>query len=80
MVDTWSPYLDAPRLTVPTSVFGAEDDPVVPLNGLGNWDGDADRFLGLHLYRGGHFYLRANLRPLVRQIIASALAAARARD
>jgi surfactin synthase thioesterase subunit len=77
VVDTWRPDPQAPPLTVPLSVFGADDDPVVGREALEAWADHAEQFLGLHLYEGDHFYLRTHQRPLAQQIVESVAMALR---
>jgi surfactin synthase thioesterase subunit len=71
LVDTWCPDPQAPPLTVPLSVFGGADDTIVGPAALESWAGHAQHFLGLHLYRGDHFYLRTHQHVIARQIVAS---------
>ncbi|NKY14741.1 thioesterase II family protein [Streptomyces somaliensis] len=80
LVETWSPRPRTPPLTVPLSVFGGTDDVVVPPERLAAWERHAERFLGLHLLDGDHFYLRGRSAEMARLItgrVRSATAAAR---
>ncbi|MET9616847.1 thioesterase II family protein [Kitasatospora indigofera] len=71
VVDTWEPVPGRPPLTVPVSVFGGHQDDLVAPDRLAHWADHARYYLGLHLYRGDHFYLSGQQRSVTRQIVAS---------
>ncbi|MEV6681182.1 alpha/beta fold hydrolase [Streptomyces erythrochromogenes] len=68
LVETWSPRPHTPPLSVPLSVFGGADDVVVSPERLAAWEQHAQRFLGLHLFDGDHFYFRSRPAEMVRLI------------
>ncbi|WP_089156245.1 thioesterase II family protein [Micromonospora sp. NBS 11-29] len=76
LVETWQPRPGAPRLTVPLSVFGGTDDVVVTPDRLAAWSAHAERFLGLHLFEGDHFYFRGRVPQFVDLLVAQIRAAA----
>lgn len=71
LIDSWRPDVNADPLTVPIAAFGGDDDPAVGPEQLAGWAFHTERFLGLHLYSGGHFYLNSYRGSVVRQIVAS---------
>lgn len=77
LVDTWRPAADAPPLRTPVSAFGGDADPVVGRERLVAWAGRTERFLGLNMFDGGHFYLAHHRRPVARRITAAVAAARR---
>ncbi|MGQ0840937.1 thioesterase II family protein [Actinokineospora sp.] len=82
LVETWRPVAGRPRLPVPVSAFGGTRDPAVPPERLTAWAEHTDRFLGVHLFPGDHFYFRQRLADVVGQIradVATAGAAPRLR-
>ncbi|OIK06005.1 thioesterase II family protein [Streptomyces monashensis] len=72
LVETWRPAPDAGLLSVPLSVFGGRHDTATPPARIDGWAGRAARFLGLHLFDGGHFYFRPDPGPLLRQVTVDA--------
>lgn len=78
LVDTWRPVLDAAPLHVPVSAFGGYNDPVVGRECLAAWSEQAEHFLGLNMFAGGHFYLQDHHRAMTRRITAAVSAARRA--
>ncbi|MFC9589035.1 thioesterase II family protein [Streptomyces sp. NPDC056944] len=77
LVDTWRPAADAEPLRIPVSAFGGSDDPVVGRERLAAWAGRTERFLGVNMFDGGHFYLSQHRRPVARRITAAVAAARR---
>ncbi|WP_353947370.1 alpha/beta fold hydrolase (plasmid) [Streptomyces sp. HUAS MG91] len=66
--ETWrTPPLAAP-LPVPLSVFGGARDQVAPPHRLDGWSAVSERFLGLHLFDGGHFYFKDRLPEVAARI------------
>ncbi|MFJ8313291.1 MULTISPECIES: thioesterase II family protein [unclassified Streptomyces] len=70
--ETWSPAPTALPATVPVSAFGGRYDQTVPPEQLDGWSTLAERFLGLHLFDGGHFYFRDDPSALIEQITQDA--------
>ncbi|TJZ59401.1 thioesterase [Streptomyces piniterrae] len=69
VAERWQPHSGAAsRVTVPLSLFGGEDDTVVPVDLLMAWAEGAQRLLGQHLFPGGHFYFQGQEASLVAQI------------
>ncbi|WMX48576.1 thioesterase II family protein [Streptomyces roseicoloratus] len=77
LVDTWRPELDAEPLRTAVSAFGGSGDPVVGRDRLAAWAARTERFLGLNMFDGGHFYLADHRRALTRRITAAVAAARR---
>ncbi|MEU0677530.1 alpha/beta fold hydrolase [Streptomyces sp. NPDC006172] len=75
LVESWRPLADTPKLTVPVAVYGGTRDVVVPSGRLAAWEQFAERFQGLRMHEGGHFYFQADPRPLLDQITRDATAA-----
>ncbi|MFB6633427.1 thioesterase II family protein [Streptomyces sp. NPDC056362] len=75
LVDTWRPRADAAPLRVPVSAFGGADDPVVGWERLAAWEGRTERFLGVDMLDGGHFYLVRHRTRLAGRITAAVAAA-----
>ncbi|MGV4982347.1 thioesterase II family protein [Streptomyces sp. NRAIS4] len=75
LVETWRPRPGTAPLRVPLSVFGGTQDIVVSRERLAAWSAHAERFQGLHLYSGDHFYFRSRPEELTRQITADIRAA-----
>ncbi|MFE7840548.1 thioesterase II family protein [Streptomyces sp. NPDC057474] len=81
LVESWRPLPGAPALPMPVAVYGGRQDVVVPAERLAGWEPHAERFQGLRMFEGGHFYFQADPRPLlglVAQDAAAALGPARA--
>ncbi|MEU6889926.1 alpha/beta fold hydrolase [Streptomyces viridosporus] len=68
LVETWRPRPGTPPLPVPMSVFGGGDDAFVPPRRLVGWERHTERFLGLRIMDGGHFYFQDDPGPLLRRI------------
>lgn len=68
MSETWrTKPLTAP-LPVPLSVFGGTRDQVAPPHRLEGWAAFSERFLGRHLFDGGHFYFQDRLPEVAGRI------------
>ncbi|MGW0737851.1 thioesterase II family protein [Streptomyces sp. NPDC002851] len=78
VVDTWHPAPDAPRLTMPVAAYGGRTDVVVAPRRIADWAGHCERFQGLRLFDGGHFYFQDDPRPLLDLVVRDARAARRA--
>ncbi|MER5886589.1 alpha/beta fold hydrolase [Streptomyces sp. NPDC001941] len=68
LVETWRPTRQGGPLPVPVSVFGGTRDEVAPPGRLAGWSDLTTRFLGLHLFDGGHFYFQQDPTALTEQI------------
>ncbi|MER5466547.1 alpha/beta fold hydrolase [Streptomyces sp. NPDC002668] len=80
LVENWRPAPDPAPLPVPLSVFGGTRDTVAEPERLAGWAERTERFLGMHLFDGGHFYFQPDPAPLtgrITQDIRSALAVSR---
>ncbi|MDT0377911.1 alpha/beta fold hydrolase [Streptomyces sp. DSM 42041] len=69
LVETWRPRPESTPMPVPLSVFGGRDDAVAPPERLAGWADRADRFLGLRLFEGGHFYFQPDPAAVLRQLV-----------
>ncbi|MEW2112247.1 thioesterase II family protein [Streptomyces albidoflavus] len=81
LVETWRPRPETPALPVAMSVFGGRDDTSVPPRRLAGWEQHTERFLGLQVLDGGHFYFQDDPGPLlarIRKDVAEATAPAAA--
>jgi surfactin synthase thioesterase subunit len=77
LVETWRPRAGTPALPVAVSAFAGRDDTSVPPGRLAGWERHTERFVGLRVLEGGHFYFQDDPRPLlghIRQDVAAALA------
>ncbi|UYM22898.1 alpha/beta fold hydrolase [Streptomyces albus] len=75
------PRPETPALPVAMSVFGGSDDTSVPPRRLAGWEQHTERFLGLQVLDGGHFYFQDDPGPLlarIRKDVAEATAPAAA--
>ncbi|MEV3987630.1 alpha/beta fold hydrolase [Streptomyces sp. NPDC049837] len=69
VTERWRPHPGAAgRVSVPLSLFGGEDDTVVPVDALTAWADGAERLVGQHLFPGGHFYFQGQEASLVAQL------------
>lgn len=69
-------YAPGPRLRLPVIAMGGTDDRVIPPDLMDSWRTESTDFRGVHLYPGGHFFLRehgAELTRLIAQIAESAV-------
>ncbi|MFI6056305.1 thioesterase II family protein [Streptomyces violascens] len=66
--ETWRTKPLAAPLPVPLSVFGGAQDHIAPPHGLGDWAAVSRRFMGLHLFEGGHFYFQDRLLEVSERI------------
>ncbi|WP_212909705.1 hypothetical protein [Streptomyces sp. TS71-3] len=64
-------------LRAPLSVFGGRDDPIVDPGSLKEWDACTTSGARVHLYPGGHHYVRAQVPQVVAQLTRDLLAAYR---
>lgn len=75
LVDTWQPEPEAAPIPVPVTAFGGSSDPMAQPETLRLWSEHTERFLGAHIYTGGHFYLTGHRQEISRRIVLSALLA-----
>jgi surfactin synthase thioesterase subunit len=59
--ETWRTKPLTTPLPVPLSVFGGTQDHISPPHRLDGWAAASQRFMGLHLFDGGHFYFKDRL-------------------
>lgn len=74
--DTWERPAVPPFSAPPLSAFGGTDDLFAPVDRLMAWRHSTSRFLGLHRFQGGHFYLRNCVPALTQRIVADVRACA----
>lgn len=58
MAETWRPAEDPPVIRVPVTVYCGQDDPVAAPATAAAWASHTERFLGVRVFPGGHFYLQ----------------------
>ncbi|MFE1248747.1 thioesterase II family protein [Streptomyces sp. NPDC058735] len=75
LVETWRPTPGAGPLPVALSAFAGVGDHAAPPSRMAGWEEHTERFLGLRVFGGGHFYFLDDPRPLLRQIERDASAA-----
>lgn len=79
--ETWRTEPLTSPLPVPLSVFGGTQDHIAPPHRLDGWATASTRFMGLHLFEGGHFYFQDRLPEVserIRNDVRLALLLARA--
>ncbi|MEU6769519.1 alpha/beta fold hydrolase [Streptomyces sp. NPDC046853] len=73
LVENWrAPSADQGRISVPLSLFGGIDDPLVSAKDLLTWGHRADRLVGQHFFPGGHFYFTGQEQAVADQIVMDA--------
>lgn len=72
LAETWQPD-PAPVVPVPMTAFCGASDIAVPPEAIGCWARYTQRFLGVRIFPGGHFYLQDNQPEVVGQIVADVL-------
>ncbi|MFF1516496.1 thioesterase II family protein [Streptomyces sp. NPDC058305] len=75
LVETWRPDPDAVVLPVALSAYAGGADRSAPPASMTGWARHFERFLGLRVFDGGHFYFAGDPSPLLRQIRWDATAA-----
>lgn len=75
LVDGWRPDPGAPALPVALSAYAGGRDHFASPERMAGWAGYAERFLGLRVFDGGHFYFQDDPAPLLRQIARDAATA-----
>ncbi|MEU3838491.1 thioesterase domain-containing protein [Streptomyces sp. NPDC028635] len=75
LVENWRPLPGLAPLPVPTAVYGGTQDVVVAPPRLAQWAEHTERYQGLHLFDGGHFYFQPDPVPLLRLVTRHATAA-----
>lgn len=81
LVENWRPAPDAAPLPVALSAYAGGADPGATPERMAGWADHSERFLGLRVFDGGHFYFQDGTGPLLRRIeqdATTALATARA--
>lgn len=68
LVETWTPAPETGPMPVPLSVYGGTEDATAPRARLAPWSERAERFLGLQLFAGGHFYFQSDPAALTGRI------------
>jgi surfactin synthase thioesterase subunit len=68
LVENWRPEPGAVPLPVALSAYGGSEDHFVPPGRMTGWEEHTERFLGLRVFDGGHFYFQDDPGPLLRQI------------
>ncbi|MFD9004262.1 thioesterase II family protein [Streptomyces sp. NPDC059582] len=79
LVETWRPAPDAAALPVALSAYAGGADHSASPQRMTGWEEHTERFLGLRVFDGGHFYFQDDPGPLLRQIeqdVSTALDAA----
>lgn len=66
--ETWRTEPLTEPLPVPLSVFGGTRDHIAPPHRLDGWAAASRRFMGLHLFDGGHFYFKDRLPEVSERI------------
>lgn len=64
-------YAPGAPLRTPLSVFGGQDDPLVPLAALGEWSALAGGPVPCHTWPGGHFYLYEHAAEVSDRLVTS---------
>jgi surfactin synthase thioesterase subunit len=75
LVETWRPRPGTPALPVAMSVFGGREDRSVPPERLAGWARHTERFLGLRVLDGDHFYFQDDPGPLLEWVCRDVAAA-----
>lgn len=81
LVENWCPAPGAGPLPVALSAYAGAHDGASSPPRMAGWAEHTERFLGLRVFDGGHFYFLDDPRPLLRQIeqdVSAALDAATA--
>lgn len=68
-----------PPLPVALSAFAGADDEAAPPARVASWAGRTERFLGLRVLNGGHFYFQDSLDDLAARVTADVRGELRAR-
>ncbi|MFE1288244.1 thioesterase II family protein [Streptomyces sp. NPDC058751] len=75
LVETWRPDPAAGPLPVALSAYAGGSDRFASPRRMAGWADHAERFLGLHVFKGGHFYFQDDPAPLLRQMARDAATA-----
>ncbi|MFD5819821.1 thioesterase II family protein [Streptomyces sp. NPDC127038] len=75
LVDGWRPDPGAPVLPVTLSAYAGRRDHSASPERMAGWAEHAERFLGLRVLDGGHFYFQDDPVPLLRHIARDAATA-----
>ncbi|MFD5516252.1 thioesterase II family protein [Streptomyces sp. NPDC127066] len=68
LVDGWRPAPGTAPLPVALSAYAGGTDHSASPRRMAGWAEHAERFLGLRVFDGGHFYFQGDPAPLLRQI------------
>lgn len=75
LVENWCPAPDAGPLPVALSAYAGGQDHSASPQLMAGWREHSERFLGLRVLDGGHFYFQDDPGPLLRHIARDAAAA-----
>ncbi|MFF2192491.1 thioesterase II family protein [Streptomyces sp. NPDC058157] len=75
LVEEWRPDPGAAPLPVALSAYAGAGDAHASPARMAGWEAYTERFLGLRVMDGGHFYFQDDPRPLLRRIERDASAA-----
>ncbi|MEU3672162.1 thioesterase II family protein [Streptomyces virginiae] len=68
LVETWRPAPRTGPLPVALSAYAGAGDLHASPPRMAGWEEHSERFLGLRVFDGGHFYFQDDPRPLLRRI------------
>lgn len=74
MAETWLPGADAPVIRVPITVYCGEDDPVAAPVTAAAWASHTERFRGVRVFPGGHFYFQQIRDRVTHAVMTDVLA------
>jgi surfactin synthase thioesterase subunit len=75
MAETWLPTADPPVIRVPITVYCGQDDPVAAPVTADAWATHTERFRGVRVFPGGHFYFQQIRDRVTHAIMTDVLAA-----
>jgi surfactin synthase thioesterase subunit len=75
MAETWLPSAAAPVVRVPLTAYCGQDDKVASPATVTVWASHTERFRGVKVFPGGHFYLQPARERVAGAIAADVLAA-----
>lgn len=75
MAETWLPPAPGPVVRVPITAYCGQDDVVASPAMVTAWAAHTERFRGVRVFPGGHFYLQATRDRVAEAIAADVLAA-----
>jgi surfactin synthase thioesterase subunit len=74
MAETWLPAAPAPAVRVPITAYCGQDDKVASSAMVTAWASHTERFRGVRVFPGGHFYLQSARDRVAEAITADVLA------